>query len=144
VLQPIANATINEGTLLTFALNATDSDVPAQTLTYSLLAGAPTGASVDPVTGVFTWTPTEAQGPGTYSITLRATDNGSPALTASQTISVTVNEVNSPPVLAAIANRTINEQTLLTFTASATDPDLPAQTLTYSLDLGAPTGATIN
>ncbi|MCC7018063.1 MAG: putative Ig domain-containing protein, partial [Rhodospirillales bacterium] len=35
---------------------------PANDLTFSLI-GAPLGASIDPDTGVFTWTPTEAQGP---------------------------------------------------------------------------------
>ena len=38
------------------------------------------------------------------------------------------------PVLAAIGNQTVNEQATLTFTATATDADLPAKTLTYSLD----------
>ena len=56
---------------------------------------------------------------------------------------VTVNEVNRVPVLAAISNKSISVQSTLTFTASATDPDLPANTLTYSL-LNAPSGANIN
>ena len=33
-----------------------------RTLTYSLGSGAPAGASIDPHTGLFSWTPTEAQG----------------------------------------------------------------------------------
>ena len=41
------------------------------------------------------------------------------------------------PVLAAIGNKTVNEGSLLTFTATATDADLPANTLTFSLDAGA-------
>ena len=48
---------------LTFTNTATDADVPAQNLTFSLDAGAPDGAEIDPVTGVFTWTPTPAQSP---------------------------------------------------------------------------------
>src|SRR5262249_8809631 len=115
----------------------------AQTLTYSL-ENAPAGASIDPVTGVFTWTPTEAQGPGSYTFTVRATDNGSPPLSDARTVTVTVNEVNVAPVLAPISDRTVNENDTLTFTASATDADIPANTLTYSLDPGYPAGATIN
>ena len=54
-------------------------------------------------------------------------------LTDSETITVTVNEVNVAPVLAAIGNKTVNEESELTFTATATDHDEPAQTLTFSL-----------
>jgi len=48
--------------------------VPAQTLTYSLDGGAPAGASINAVSGAFTWTPTEAQGPGSVPITVRVTE----------------------------------------------------------------------
>ncbi|MEO8497164.1 MAG: putative Ig domain-containing protein, partial [Planctomycetota bacterium] len=113
-------------------------------LTFSLDSGAPSGAGIDPVTGVFTWTPSEAQGPGTFDITVRVTDDGTPNLSDSETITVTVGEVNEPPVLAAIGNKSVDEGSLLTFTASASDPDTPANTLTFSLDAGAPTGASID
>lgn len=42
-------------------------------------------------------TPDESQGPGTYPVTLRVTDNGEPPLTAERTFQVTVNEVNAAP-----------------------------------------------
>jgi hypothetical protein len=143
VLNAIGNKTINEGSTLTFTATATDSDTPAQTLTYSLDAGAPPGAGINPANGVFTWTPTESQGPSTNAITVRVTDDGSPSLNDFETITVVVNEVNTPPVLAPIGNKVVDEGTLLSFTASATDSDVPAQTLTFSLDPGAPAGATI-
>ena len=50
-----------------------------------------------------------------------------------ENITVTVNEVNVAPVLNAIGDKSVNELTLLSFTATAVDTDLPAQTLTYSL-----------
>jgi len=109
-------------------------------LTYSL-SNAPAGALINPSTGVFTWTPTEAQGPGVYSITVKVTDNNLPPLSDSKTFTVTVNETNNAPTLAAIANRTVHAGRLVTFTNSATDSDLPTNTLTYSLDVGAPAGA---
>ena len=139
VLASVGNKTVNEGALLTFTNSATDADLPAQTLTYSL-TGAPAGASINASSGVFTWTPTLAQGPNTYNITIRVTDNGSPALSDFEAIAITVNEVNTAPVLASVGDKTVNEGALLTFTNSATDTDLPAQTLTYSLT-GAPAGA---
>src|SRR5438105_2758972 len=105
VLAAIGNKTINEGALLSFRAAATDSDSPAQTLSFSLDAGAPVGAGIDPGTGVFTWTPTEAQGPSVNSVTIRVTDSGLPARSATQTLNITVNEVNTAPVLAAIGNK---------------------------------------
>src|SRR5205814_690459 len=61
-----ASATIPELAAYSFTATATDSDVPVQTLTFSLV-GAPAGAGIDATSGAFTWTPTEAQGPGSYS-----------------------------------------------------------------------------
>jgi hypothetical protein len=142
-LASIGNKTVNELALLSFTVSATDPDAQ-QTLTYSLDEGAPAGAAINSESGVFTWTPTEAQGPNVYGITIRVTDNGTPSLSDFETISVTVNEVNVAPVLHPIGNRTVNEETLLTFTALASDSDLPANTLTFSLDEGAPAGAAIN
>ena len=67
-------------------------------LAYSLDAGAPAGATIDPDTGVFSWTPTAGQGPATYNITVRVTDSGSPSLSATKTFAVTV---NAAPVITA-------------------------------------------
>jgi D-ribose pyranose/furanose isomerase RbsD len=149
VLGAIGNKTVNELALLTFTATATDSDIPVQTLTFSLangLAGqVPAGASIDSSTGVFTWTPTEVQGPGTYTFDVCVSDG---VATVCETITVTVNEVNVAPVLLPIGNKTTDELVVLTFTATATDADLPANTLTFTLADGAegqvPTGASIN
>src|SRR5438552_5498947 len=139
------NKTTNELANLAFTVTATDSDIPANTITWSLTLGTPaaTGATIGSGTGAFSWTPTEAQGPGTYPVTIVATDNGSPVLSGSAAITITVNEVNSAPVLATIGNKTGTVGTPVTFTATATDSDIPANTLTFSLDAGAPAGATI-
>ena len=61
--------TVYANTLLTFTASATDTDQPPQTLTFSLGAGAPTGASIT-TGGVFTWTPTAAQAPSTNTISV--------------------------------------------------------------------------
>ncbi|MEO6034411.1 MAG: putative Ig domain-containing protein, partial [Verrucomicrobiota bacterium] len=61
---------------------------PAQSLTYSLGAGAPFGATIHPSTGVFAWTPNAA--PATNSISVVVTDSGIPSLNATQTFSVIV------------------------------------------------------
>ena len=98
VLNPIGNKVIDELVLSSFTATASDPDA-GQTLQYSLDPGAPAGTAIDANSGVFTWTPTEVQGPGVYSVTIRVTDNGSPVLSTAETISITVNEVE----LAAVA-----------------------------------------
>ncbi|MDH5641357.1 MAG: putative Ig domain-containing protein, partial [Nitrospira sp.] len=139
VLAPIGNKTVNEGELLSFTVSASDVDVPTQLLTFSA-AGLPAGATFDVTTGLFAWTPTENQGPGSYAVTFSVTDG---ALTTSETITITVNEVNVAPVLNAIGNKTVNEETELRFTISGSDVDDPAQVLVYSAT-GLPLGATFD
>jgi hypothetical protein len=138
VLAAIGSKQINEQVKLSFTARATDADLPANTLTYTL-TNAPAGAVLGASTGAFTWTPTEAQGPGSYTFDVCASDGLAPDC---ETITVTVNEANQPPVLAHIGNLQVGEQENLTFTASATDADLPAHTLTFSMS-GAPSGAAI-
>ena len=52
--------------------------------------------------------------------------------------------VNHAPVLVAISNKEVRQGDLLTFTVTASDTDIPRNTLRYSLDPGAPAGATID
>src|SRR5436189_25422 len=87
--------------------------------------------------GAINWTPSEAQGPSTNTITVVVTDNGVPALSATNSFTVTVTEVNLAPVLSVPADQTIAEQTAQGVTASATDADLPANTLSCAV-LSAP------
>ncbi len=129
VLSPIGNQSINEGATLTFTATASDADVPANTLTFSL-GGAPVGATIDAATGVFNWTPTEAQGAGIYSFDVIVSDGAGGA--DSETITCTVHEVNSAP---AGTDRTVTtlEDTPYIFTAADfgfTDPgDVPVNLL---------------
>jgi hypothetical protein len=82
---------IHSGKTVTFTPNATDHDLPAQTLTFSLVFPAPAGATFDPATGAFAWTPTPDQSDrGTYRIPVRVTDNGSPPMSDLQTAEITV------------------------------------------------------
>jgi ELWxxDGT repeat protein len=91
---PVLGTVANQAVVLTHALQiamaVTDTDAPQQTLSFALGAGAPTGATVDPATGVFRWTPGLTQRPGARPITVRVTDSGTPALFDEQTFTVTV------------------------------------------------------
>jgi len=139
MLAYIGPKSVNEGTMLSFTATATDPDVPPQTLTFSLGNGAPSGASITSG-GAFSWTPTEAQGPGVYNINITVSDG---IAIDYEVITVTVNEVNLSPVLNPIGYKTVQEGALLQFTITASDPDIPAQTLTYSAS-NLPPGATFN
>jgi hypothetical protein len=142
VLTVPPNQTINELTTLSVSASATDSDIPANTLSFSLLS-SPVGMTIVAETGAITWTPNESQGPSVNTIMVVVTDDGSPPLSATNSFIVTVNEVNNPPSLTVPPNQTLDELTTLSVSASATDPDLPANTLTFSI-LSPPSGMTIN
>ncbi len=89
------NFTINVGVSLAVSCTATDSDTPAQTLTYSLLSG-PMGAMIDSGTGNFTWRPTVSQAGSMNAVQVVVTDNGTPNLSATNLFSVTVNALTAP------------------------------------------------
>jgi len=89
-LNVIANQTVYVGSTLSLTAVGSDLDLPPQTLTYSLTGSVPAGASINPSTGAFSWTPTAAQGGHIYTLTVRVTDNGSPNLWAEQQFNVGV------------------------------------------------------
>jgi hypothetical protein len=136
--------TVNEGTTVVLTSTATDADVPANRLTFSLGADAPRGATIDPNTGRVQWITSEAHGPSVNVFTVRVTDDGTPRLFAETQVTVNVLEVNSPPAITPIPDRTINEGSLLVVDPQATDTDLPVQKLTWSLAPGTPSAASID
>jgi hypothetical protein len=137
-LGTIGNQTIDELSVLSFTATATDPE--NNPLTFSLSSEAPSGASIDSNSGVFNWTPTEAQGPGSFTFDVLVSDGSD---TDSETITVTVNEVNTAPVLNPIPDQSAVVGESLSLTAQASDADLPANTLTFSLTSG-PADATLN
>jgi hypothetical protein len=138
----LANRSISEGVAFQTIFTAADPELGA--IDYDLMGVVPAGASIHPTTGMFSWTPTEAQGPGVYTITLRASDRGSPVLSSTTSLIFTILETNATPILVEIANRSVSIGQTLAFLASASDTDAPVNALTYSLDGGAPAGASIN
>src|SRR6185436_2292736 len=96
--------------------------------------------AINATLGVITWTPVKAQ-VGSYTITVQATDNGTPNQSAITTFKVTVNKANTAPVLAALADQAIETEKAWTVSASATDAD--GNRLTYSL-INPPSGMSIN
>ena len=94
-IAAVGNRTLIAGQTLTITNSATDSDEPAQTLAFSLL-GPPSGAMVDPNSGVFNWRPAIARSPSTNLMNVIVTDNGAPPLSATQSFTVTVSQPAKP------------------------------------------------
>ena len=136
VIAAIGNKNVLAGNLLEFQVTATDADNDTITLSASPL---PSDSSFNPATGIFSWTPQLGQ-VGSYQVQFSASDAKT---TSSQsiTITVTTQNVNRPPVLAAIGNKNGAEGSLLEFTVSATDPDGDALVYTAS---NLPVGSTFN
>jgi hypothetical protein len=106
-------------------------------MTYAA-SNLPPGATFDPLTRTFSWTPGFDQA-GVYPNIHFAVSDGD--LTDAEDITITVVNFDLPPTLNAIGDKSINEQVLLAFTVNATDPD--NDTLTYSAS-NLPPGATFN
>jgi hypothetical protein len=97
MLAPVSNRVINVGVNLIITNTATDSDTPAQTLTFSLTS-APTNATLGASSGIFNWRPLVTQADTTNPMAVVVTDNGTPALSATQNFSVIVNPLTSPNI----------------------------------------------
>ncbi|HEY2840346.1 MAG TPA: putative Ig domain-containing protein [Pirellulales bacterium] len=137
IIDAISTQIVDERTLLSFQIPATDQDA----LTYQLIGNVPAGATVNSA-GLFTWQPTEAQGGVIYNFTVQVTDTG--GLSVTQPFQVTVNKVDSPPVIDPISAINVIRGQTVNFVANGADTDLPFAGITYSLDPGAPDGATID
>ncbi len=96
VLAHIADQTINAGVILMLTNEAADAESPPQTLAFSLLA-APSNATLDSASGLFTWRPLVARAGTTNPVTVVVTDNGLPPLSAANSFNVIVNPLT--PVL---------------------------------------------
>jgi hypothetical protein len=97
VLAPLGPFEIQEGSEAQFAATATDADLPVQALTFFLGADAPAGSQIDATTGIFRWTPPLGWSPATNQITIQATDNGQPPLSATQIVVMVVSSSQRVP-----------------------------------------------
>jgi hypothetical protein len=94
-LAVIADQSVTAVSLLTVTASASDTDQPTNTLTFSLTGTVPTGAAINPSSGIFTWTPSTNQAPSTNAITVQVTDNGSPVMSTNRTFTVVVSAATS-------------------------------------------------
>jgi hypothetical protein len=128
--------------VLSFTVSATDRDnSPLQTLTYSMVGQVPTGATLNPSSGLFTWTPTGEQ-LGTHVLVFFVRDNGLPSLFDDMTVIITINDNNAPPVLNPLGDIVFNEGVPNSITLTGSDSDV-GQILSYGMT-GLPASAVLD
>ena len=144
-----ATLTVKGGTNGTSAITVTAMNGLNACYTLSasnLPSGVIATFATNPITGgstKLTLTASNTVASGTTNVTIIARCG---LLSHTNTIALTLKGVkppNTPPVLAAITDRTVNVGQTVAFTASATDSDQPPQTLTFALLAGA-SNATLN
>ncbi len=136
VLTAIGAKSVDENVNLNFTVTATDPDGTTPTLSAT---GLPTGATF--VGGTFDWTPDFSQA-GSYDVTFSATDGID---TDSEIVTITVNNVDQPPVLDFIGNKTVDEGILLSFDVTASDPDGNSPTIeVVGIPSDLPAGVSFN
>ena len=126
-----------QGVAYSYDVNATDAN--GDTLTYSLVPPVLLDMTIDPATGLISWTPPAAA--NDYSVTVQASDG---SFLASQTFIVKVAAVVAPAAPVFITPTVLPPalvQTLYTTTVNATDAN--GDTLIYSLVASIPAGMTI-
>lgn len=126
-----------EDTAVAFSLNA-GNDVDGNTLSYIIVSNPAQGtlSCTGGTSTACTYTP-PANFNGSTSFTYKVNDGSVDS--AAATVTVNVSGTNDPPVIGADQSVTTTEDTAVAFTLNtATDIDLPAQTLSYKL-ISAPT-----
>lgn len=119
---------VNEDSDYSFTPTASDVDAGA-TLTFSI-TNKPVWASFNTATGALTGTPANADVGNTTGIVISVSDGtASAALSA---FSLTVVNVNDTPVITGTPATSVNEDSLYSFTPTASDPDA-GTTLTFSI-----------
>lgn len=121
---------------------ATDSDLPAQSVTYSISGGADQNKFSITSDGVLTFvaapdfeSPNDVSFDNIYVLQITASD-GQGGVT-NQSLTVTVTPVNEPPEFITSTTLSVTEFTTYVATVKAEDADLPAQPVTYSITGGA-------
>jgi hypothetical protein len=143
VITSSSTASVVENQTAVLTVTTTDVDLPGDTITYSLSGGADQSKfSINSSSGVLTFStapdfeiPTDVGTDNVYEVQVTANDGAGG--TDVQSISVTVTDVNEAPVITSSSTASVAENQMAVLTVTATDQDVPADTVTYSLTGGA-------
>jgi|GEM_PF-385775 len=138
-LEPMADILTVEQENLTFLPTYVSFGIGAPIFS---LSGEPAGVQIDSVTGEISWTPNEEQGGITHTFQVVVRETGSTNEDQGD-LSIQVLEDDIAPEMAPLDDVALHVGQTETFQIPATDADLPAQVLSYTMS-GAPMGATID
>ena len=88
VLNPVPNRVATGGRTLSFLATASDPDLPAQNLTFSLGPNSPAGATINPGNGEFTWATPWVPSMTNVSVQIKVSDSGNPPMSATRDFSI--------------------------------------------------------
>jgi hypothetical protein len=121
VLEPIGNRGFDPGVELTLEFAASDPDL--DNLVYSLTPPPGDALLEDFGDGTARWTWLAPSASASYELTVTVTDSGNPPLSASETIVLSANRTNRPPVLRLIGDQRVRAGEALRVSLFANDPD---------------------
>jgi formylglycine-generating enzyme required for sulfatase activity len=138
---------VREMDTLRFTVHISDPDSATEKLTLRLVDKSfftcGTVGSFDSTSGLFVFVPSYNCATGDTltipTVQFIGTDNGSPALSDTFSVSIGVINKNRPPVMVSLRDTTVSETQALSFKVSASDPDNNAVTLSAT---GMPSWAT--
>ena len=131
LIEPIPDQSVAALSSFSYQVEATDAWPPWDVLSYAL-DQAPAAMGIDAQGGVISWVPTEAQ-IGQHPVRVRVSDLfGGVAI---EDFQITVlDPKNRTPTLEPIADRSILVGQVLSIQPVASDPDLPNDELSFSLE----------
>ncbi|MEM7473566.1 MAG: DUF4347 domain-containing protein [Planctomycetota bacterium] len=137
----------DENTTAVQTVTATDADLPSQTISYTITGGddaakfsiVTASGNLAFVTAPDFETPTDANTDNVYEVEITASDGAGNS--TSQLLRVTVDPVNDNiPIFSSPASASVNENSSTILTVTATDADLPLQSMQYSITGGVDAG----
>lgn len=141
IITAISDQTVDEAKPLTVSLGGEELDKEDQGKIQFSMFNIPAGAIFDPASREFNWTPTNDQS-GLYPNIGAVMKAG--ALSDTTYFKIKVNHVNRPPMLTDVPDQSVNENDLLKFTISGSDPDKEDEgKLIYTAE-NLPAGAIFN
>ncbi|MEX1207862.1 MAG: putative Ig domain-containing protein, partial [Acidimicrobiia bacterium] len=137
VVQNPGPQAAEEGGVVSMAMNGSDPD--GDGLSWSA-TGLPPGLAISPTSGLISGTLGFALAEE-YSVTVAATDDGTPTLQSQVSFTWTIGDVNRTPQIGVLTNRSSEAGASVTISPTAVDPD--GDGLTWSAT-GLPGGASIS
>jgi hypothetical protein len=131
VIDSMEAQSIDENSELSFEISASDPN--NNKLSFSYPDDLPSGATLTMSSSSvrFEWTPSYEQA-GNYKVEFRVSDNSKYSFASYEVVDITVSDVNRPPVIDAVDDYSISENSVLYINLSGNDPD--NDPLTFSTD----------